>query len=39
MKENFASGKRHSIIVVAEGASTGEEIATASRRGTAWNRG
>ena len=26
MKENFASGKRHSIIVVAEGASTGEEI-------------
>lgn len=26
MKENFLSGKRHSIIVVAEGASTGEEI-------------
>ncbi|QHW30596.1 6-phosphofructokinase [Paenibacillus rhizovicinus] len=26
MKENFASGKRHSIIVVAEGAGTGEEI-------------
>lgn len=26
MKENFQSGKRHSIIVVAEGASSGEEI-------------
>jgi len=26
MKENFQSGKRHSIIVVAEGASTGDEI-------------
>ncbi|MBM7565458.1 6-phosphofructokinase [Paenibacillus sacheonensis] len=26
MKDNFASGKRHSIIIVAEGAGSGEEI-------------
>ncbi|MBP3967077.1 MULTISPECIES: 6-phosphofructokinase [Paenibacillus] len=26
MKENFSSGKRHSIIVVAEGAASGEDI-------------
>jgi 6-phosphofructokinase 1 len=28
MKENFDKGKRHSIVIVAEGAGTGEDIAT-----------
>src|SRR5690606_21458992 len=28
MKTNFANGKRHSIILVAEGAAKGEEVAT-----------
>ena len=32
MKANFAKGKRHGIIIVAEGVGSGEDIARANRR-------